>query len=270
MLIDWFTVVAQLINFFILVLLLKRFLYTPVLKAIDDRERKIKTQIQEAESQMSEAGEEQKKYLKKNETFDKERDALMEEVNEQAQKERSFLLDQARQEAKELRRQLEESLKEEKEELHHKIVEKVRKEIFVILRKILRDLASQSLEEQMTRVFLDRINNLEEEKKKQLIHALKKSSGEVLLSSVMELLDVLKKEINKTLNELSEEAVHCRFEKNEENISGINLHAGGFKLPWTIDDYLHSLEQTLDKLLEESQSSPFETTLKTASNEPNA
>lgn len=40
MLIDWFTVIAELVNFLILVWLLKRFLYEPVLKAIDEREKK--------------------------------------------------------------------------------------------------------------------------------------------------------------------------------------------------------------------------------------
>jgi F-type H+-transporting ATPase subunit b len=39
MLIDWFTVAAQAINFLILVWLLKRFLYKPVLNAVDAREK---------------------------------------------------------------------------------------------------------------------------------------------------------------------------------------------------------------------------------------
>ena len=38
MLIDWFTVGAQALNFVILVWLLKHFLYKPILNAIDVRE----------------------------------------------------------------------------------------------------------------------------------------------------------------------------------------------------------------------------------------
>ena len=41
MLIDWFTVIAQMLNFLILVWLLKRFLYQPILDAIDAREKGI-------------------------------------------------------------------------------------------------------------------------------------------------------------------------------------------------------------------------------------
>ena len=48
MLIDWFTVGAQAVNFLILVWLLKRFLYKPVLAAIDAREKKIAATIEDA------------------------------------------------------------------------------------------------------------------------------------------------------------------------------------------------------------------------------
>jgi F-type H+-transporting ATPase subunit b len=41
MLIDWFTVAAQIVNFLILVWLLKHFLYKPILDAIDAREKRI-------------------------------------------------------------------------------------------------------------------------------------------------------------------------------------------------------------------------------------
>ena len=38
MLVDWFTVLAQVINFFVLVWLLKRFLFKPIVSAMDARE----------------------------------------------------------------------------------------------------------------------------------------------------------------------------------------------------------------------------------------
>ena len=49
MLIDWFTVVAQIVNFLILVALLKHFLYGPLVRAIDAREERIAARLAEAE-----------------------------------------------------------------------------------------------------------------------------------------------------------------------------------------------------------------------------
>ncbi len=54
MLIDWFTVIAQIIDFLILVFLLKHFLYGRIINAMDQRAR-ITARLDEAEAQKKEA-----------------------------------------------------------------------------------------------------------------------------------------------------------------------------------------------------------------------
>ena len=49
MLIDWFTVCAQIVNFLVLVALLKHFLYGPILRAMDAREQTIAGRLAEAQ-----------------------------------------------------------------------------------------------------------------------------------------------------------------------------------------------------------------------------
>jgi len=53
MLIDWFTVGAQALNFLILVWLLKHFLYQPILNAIDAREKLIAKELADADAKKS-------------------------------------------------------------------------------------------------------------------------------------------------------------------------------------------------------------------------
>ncbi len=55
MLIDWFTVGAQVLNFLILVWLLKHFLYKPILNAIDSREKQIAAELADANVKNTEA-----------------------------------------------------------------------------------------------------------------------------------------------------------------------------------------------------------------------
>jgi F-type H+-transporting ATPase subunit b len=55
MLIDWFTVGAQALNFLILVWLMKRFLYKPILHAIDEREKRIAAELADADAKKAEA-----------------------------------------------------------------------------------------------------------------------------------------------------------------------------------------------------------------------
>ena len=55
MLIDWFTVAAQALNFLILLWLMKRFLYAPILHAIDAREQRIAAELKDADASKLEA-----------------------------------------------------------------------------------------------------------------------------------------------------------------------------------------------------------------------
>src|ERR1017187_6487395 len=102
MLIDWFTVAAQALNFLILVWLLKRFLYKPILSAIDAREKLIATELADAARKKADAQKERDEFNHKNEEFDRQRAALFGKVTEEAKVERQRLLDEARKAAEAL------------------------------------------------------------------------------------------------------------------------------------------------------------------------
>ena len=62
MLIDWFTVGAQALNFIILVWLMKRFLYKPILDAIDAREKQIAAELADADREEGRRPEERDEF----------------------------------------------------------------------------------------------------------------------------------------------------------------------------------------------------------------
>ncbi len=249
MLIDWFTVAAQIVNFVILVWLLKRFLYQPILRAIEAREKKVKTQIQEAETKEAEAERERDEFRRKNEEFEAERESMLNEAEMEAREKRRALLEKAREEARELRERLEKAIREEKEDLYREVVERTQREVFNLTRKVLQDLASQSLEEHMSRNFLQRLQSLEGDKRRQLTAALHGTSEGVTVKSAFELPQAQREAIENTLAEVASEAVDCRFVTDSEKIGGIELTAGGYKMAWSVDDYLVTLEKKVGELL---------------------
>src|SRR5471032_998726 len=113
MLIDWFTVLAQVVNFLILVWLLKRFLYRPILNAIDAREKKIAKELADADAKKSEAQKERDEFQHKNEEFDQQRAALLNKATDEANAERQRLLNEARKAADALSAKREETLSNE-------------------------------------------------------------------------------------------------------------------------------------------------------------
>jgi F-type H+-transporting ATPase subunit b len=140
MLINWFTVIAQLVNFLILVLLLKRYLYKPILKAIDEREKKIADKITQAEKQDAEAVKEHETFRKKNEEFDHQRTSLLAKATEEAKSSGEELKEKAKTEAEDLKTKLEKTFEEERSRLSQEIVSKTRKEVFSISGKVLKAL----------------------------------------------------------------------------------------------------------------------------------
>lgn len=255
MLIDWFTIVAQAINFMILVWLMKRFLYKPILHAIDEREKRITKELADADTKRSEAEKERERFQKKNEDFDRHRDELLSKVNNEVKGERQRLLDEARRAADVLRIKRQDALKREQQSLNDEIIRRTRREVFAIARKTLTDLSGESLEEVISEVFIRRVRELNNETREDLAKALKTSSEPVLVRSAFELPSDQRTAIQRALNEAFSMEIQVRFESTPEVISGIELTSNGRKVSWTIADYLTSLEESIDELLKE-QSKP--------------
>ena len=88
MLVDWFTTAAQIINFLILVWLLKRFLYKPILHAMDEREKRMVNALNEVEQQKTNAENERLAFEKKSQELAQERERILKNAAEQAGEER--------------------------------------------------------------------------------------------------------------------------------------------------------------------------------------
>ncbi len=198
MLIDWFTVIAQIINFLILVWLLKRFLYKPILKAVNEREKKIADELNDAAMKEAEAQKEKNEFQQKNNEFDIQRSTLLNNAKEEAKDERKKLMEEARKEAETLRFKLQESLKNEQKQLNGEIIQRTQKEVMAVSRKLLADLADSTLEANMALVFLRKLKALNDEEKNNLSQVLS-SSNKITIRSTYALTDKTKEEIKNTI-----------------------------------------------------------------------
>jgi F-type H+-transporting ATPase subunit b len=251
MLIDWFTVGAQAVNFLVLVWLLKRFLYKPILDALDAREKRIAKELEEADAKRAEAEKERNEFQQRNEEFDRERGDLVSKAKEDAKAERQRLLHEARQAAEDLRGKRQDALEREHQNLRDEITRRIQEEVFAIARKTLGDLAGTSLEESMADLFLSRLRKLEGEAKQSLAEALKAKSDRGVVRSAFDLPAKQQKAIQKTLQETFSDDIEVRFETAPQVIGGIELVVQGRKVAWGIEDYLASLERSIAELLKE-------------------
>jgi F-type H+-transporting ATPase subunit b len=251
MLIDWFTVGAQVVNFLILVWLLKRFLYKPILNAIDAREERIAAELADADAKKAEALKERDEFRRKNEEFDGHRAALLSEATGEAKAERRRLLDEAREAADALRAKQQETLRRDAHSLNQALTRRTRQEVFAIARKALTDLATTSLEERLGEVFIRRLREMDGGAKESLAEALKTASEPALVRSAFDLPAEQRATIQDAINETFSAEIQLRFETAPDLIGGIELTTNGRKVAWSIADYLASLEKGVDELLGE-------------------
>jgi len=249
MLIDWFTVSAQAVNFLILVWLMKRYLYRPILAAIDAREKRIAAELADADAKKAEAQKERDEFARKNVEFDEQRAALLSKATEEANAARQRLLEDVRKAADALSAKRQETMKRVARNLNQALARRAQQEVFAIARKTLQDLASASLEEQIGEAFTHRVREMNGSAKAGLAEAFKANGDPALVRSAFDLPESERSAIQHALNETFSADIPLRFETSPDLVGGIELTAHGQKVAWSIADYLVSLEEGVGKLL---------------------
>ena len=258
MLFDGFTVGAQTLNFLLLVWLMKRFLYKPVLDAVDAREQRIALALADAAAKKAEAGQERDEFQKKNEAFDQARHAQLEQLQDEIKAEWQRLLEEARQAADALRAKGQDALTSELQALHQDIARRSRDEVLAIAHKVLTDLAGETLEERMVAVFAQRLRALDDAAKAGLARALETATGTVRVRSAFALLPAQQEAIQNALDEALPRGIQAEFDTAPDLISGIELSANGWRLAWNIADFLASLEQHVDERIRQPSPAPVQ------------
>ncbi len=257
MLIDWFTVGAQAVNFLILVWLMKRFLYEPVLAAIDAREQKVASELQQAADAKTQADKEREALRVKTEALPGQTAELLRAAAGDADTQRQHLLEDARKESQELRSRSMTALAAEQAELKLQIVSRTRQETFALTRKTLADLADTSLEDRMLEVFIRRVADLNDAQKAQIVPPPAGAhSGAPLLRSAFALTPAQRANIAAAFSRWPCEGGALQFETAPDLISGLELRVGGQKLAWNVAAYLGTVEEKAAGLLTTPESAP--------------
>ena len=260
MLIDWFTVGAQAVNFLILVWLMKRFLYGPVLAALDAREKKIAGELKEAADAKARAGEEREGLRVQTETLQGRRDKLLRAASVDAEAQRLRLLEDAHREAQELRVKSLAALTAEQTELKLEIGARARREAFALTRKTLAGLADTTLEDRMLEVFVRRVEDLNEVEKVELIAPpVDIRARTAVLRSAFELTPAQQTHVTAAFRDWPCGGTILTFETASDLVSGVELVVDGQKLAWNVTAYLAAVEEKTEELLTTAQEIPIPT-----------
>ncbi|MGD8939774.1 MAG: F0F1 ATP synthase subunit B [Gammaproteobacteria bacterium] len=254
MTVDWITVSAQIINFLVLVWLLKRFLYEPVIRAMDRREQRIAEQLQAAQEREQQALAQQQQYQDKAAQLDRQREELISKAQQQAEEEKRQLLDQAREEVNEKQKQWQGQAEQDKEEFLKILRKKSTEAIQAISRKALSDLANAELEEQVIASFITRLKSLDKDSRNALARAVAGASEPLRIHSAFELDSTTRARITRAVHEYIAEGIDTQYSGSPELLCGIELSGGGQRLSWNLADYLRELNTRVEDAFTSVQS----------------
>ena len=239
MLIDWFTVLAQIINFLILIYLLKRFLYGPIIRAMEEREKKMVAAQDRAKNAEKEAERMSLELERERQALISSKERLLAEAKAEVDAWRESKLKASKEEIEALRKSWMDRLNDDRQTFLNALKRRIAEQIIVISDKVLKDLANESLEQQIIKVFLKKVS----EKKDEFIE--KDLSRTVSIQSGLPLSEDQVQGIRERIGQLFSLTSPIQFDISPDLGMGIQFIAGDRKVAWNLAEYLEDLESQI-------------------------
>jgi F-type H+-transporting ATPase subunit b len=250
-LIDWFTILAQIVNFLVLVALLRYFLYDPIISTMDAREARIAADLEAADRKRAEAAQEIETYRQKNQELEARREEWLQDARQEVEAWQKEMSQNARRQVDEAKERWYRALQQEKDAFLQELRRRAGHQIYAITRQALADLAGAELEERLVTHFVERLDRLQGEERQALVQALRDGGPDVVIYSAQELPEATQRRLAAAVRALhGGRNENLRFATRPELIGGLELRTDGYKVGWNLADYLAALEEEVSEAMQ--------------------
>lgn len=254
--IDWITVAAQVVNFLILVWLLRHFLYGPVVRAMDKRERHIAERLEEADRKAQEAEADKQAYARERQELDQRREELMTQARRAAEARRKELEKEARAAAEATRAELHAQVERDRERFLRDLRQRIAERFERLARRALGDLADAKLEQQIAEAFCRKVSELDAPERARVAEAATQGDGRLTVLSAHDLPADVRRVVTRKLHETFGEELGVSYHRSDDVLCGIELRAGNRSVLWSLDAYVDEFESRLSETLREMAATP--------------
>lgn len=237
--IDWFTVIAQLANFLLLIWLLRRFLYRPILDGIDAREAEIARRLAVAEVARERAEAAETDFRQQRALSLASQEEQIKAALQSTRAEREQLLRDARLRLEQEQQQWRLELDQEAQDFLQRLQQAGSHTLAELTRKALHELADAKLEVAIARQLAPRLSALAGE----LRHAAGSHHHARICSR-----HLLAADEQAQIRQVFDEAlpgIEWEFVTDPQQAHGLNLELGSVQLAWTLDSYMDEFERLL-------------------------
>jgi len=235
---NWSTFLLEIINFLVLVWILKRFLYRPVLSMLEKRREKIEQSLNEATDRHTQAMALEQQYQGRLDEWELEkqqlRDALQQEIqNERTQKLELLQTELAREHEKtaviEQRHQAE-TLRQYQQNSHEQGAR--------FAARLLNTVAGPELESRLFELLMKTFDELDDEHLTILRNACQISADNITVTSAYALSDEQGPQLEQKLCTLCKQSVNINYMQDPKLLAGLRICIGAWVLRINLQDEL--------------------------------
>lgn len=250
--IDFFTLGAQIINLLILLFLLRKFLYRPVLKVLRERKALLEGEYAKADDERQKAELLHQKMQKEYAAIENVKQAELLKINEQAQELALKLSDEARSEFEKEQKQWKNKLKSEQITFEAALQKLIVQYFAKFTDEALKQMADISLNELFLQKLKQKISDFTAKQKNEFIRDFLMQK-EIEITTAGELKTTQKQEFKLFLQDTFQisEGLKIKFSTDENLLCGVQIKAKEQMLEWNLAEYIAEFEKNLNTAVSE-------------------
>jgi len=240
---NWSTFLLEILNFLVLVWILKRFLYKPVLDVIARRRAAIENKLAEAEQLRTDAEALKDQYENRLSSWQQERQKAIDELRHEIEANRLQQLGDLKQELAQEEEKIRVAGSRKENQLLREIEQRALHQAAEFASRLLAEAAGPELENRLFDLLLDGLSTMPADQ----ISALGSKWGElperILVSSAYPLADDKRHRLEDTLSRVTGLSVPVHYERDAELLAGLNITIGAWVLQLNVRDELRGFTE---------------------------
>jgi F-type H+-transporting ATPase subunit b len=241
--INWSTLLFQILNFAIMVFILSRVFFKPVVRILDQRSEQVTKSLQEAEEREKKAAEAQAQYEQTLAEAQEQVLVMQQQAQEDLLQTKQQVLAEAREQVQHMRETTEHDLEQARQEA---IAEHRRELGYLAIElsgRLMRQAGGAAFQEATIQEFLDRLEHLQPETYRQALSADDTSALHVQVVSAQELADEQQSALQAYTAKLLNREIEVRYRIDPSLIAGATMRFGGIVIDGSLSGQLQTLNE---------------------------
>lgn len=246
---DILTYIFEIINFFVLLWILKKLLYNPVISVLQKRKDYISQRLREAEEAQSKVNRLKEEYQQLLKQIEEVRKTKMAEITKEVQQEKERLYQQMKKELDAQRQKFLDTLEMEKKEVLNEIKEETIHYSLVFLSKLLSTFADKNIHNKLIDIAVEGIKSINKQELDNIKEQLK-DRNVVIVETAFPISEKEIKKIKDTIRDLFDVDVSIKTEEKKSLIAGVKIHLASKMIDASLEGQLSVFENLLREKIE--------------------